>query len=462
MEQKKDILSEDFQALSYKEERVSLDNDNLYFLAMEICKESPYKDYMFYENSGELSIGLGMRFSVIVREEEIEVNNRNYKQKFTTNDLNMDLHHIFKNIPVSNWRAYGIANFGLAYYNYNLPLIYEKKPLMEIFIPEIEIRLKNKEAIVRAFEDNDCQKVKNLINNISISKCEEELNFKNTNKKLLNTSLLQQNSIEYKQSVKNGVEDIKQGKYEKIILSRKINLDTKLDMMSSYLLGRSNNNPARSYMAKLGDLEVIGYSPETVAEVSSDGVVSTFPLAGTRATGLNEEETNTLKKELLTDTKEIAEHAVSVKLAYKELESVCVKNSVCVTDFMSVLERGTVQHLASRLKGKLKEEYNEWHAFNALFPAVTASGIPKKQSIEAIGKLEKEPRNLYSGSILTYDSDGTLDAALVLRSAYQNSEATWLRAGAGIVKPSLPERELEETCEKLRSVSNQLIIIEEY
>ncbi len=105
----------------------------------------------------------------------------------------------------------------------------------------------------------------------------------------------------------------------------------------------------------------------------------------------------------------------------------------------------------------MKEEFNEWHAFNALFPAVTASGIPKKQSIDAIIRLENEARDLYSGSVLTYDCDGTMDASLVLRSVYQDEENTWLRAGAGIVELSKPERELEETREKLRSVSKQLV-----
>ena len=134
-----------------------------------------------------------------------------------------------------------------------------------------------------------------------------------------------------------------------------------------------------------------------------------------------------------------------------------VPETVVVNDYMSVLERGTVQHIGSRLRGTLKDNCNSWHAFNELFPAVTASGIPKKESIEAIGRLEKDPRNLYSGSILIYEENGTLDAALVLRTLFQTENETWLRAGAGVVEMSKPERELEETCEKLRSISKQLI-----
>lgn len=146
-----------------------------------------------------------------------------------------------------------------------------------------------------------------------------------------------------------------------------------------------------------------------------------------------------------------------MKLAEEEMEQVCVSGSVVVTEFMSVMDRGTVQHLGSRLRGKLREEYNSWHEFCKLFPAVTASGIPKKEAIEAIGRIEKDSRNLYSGSVLTYDYNGTLDAALVLRSIFQNSEETWVRVGAGIVEMSNPERELAETQEKISSVARQLI-----
>lgn len=160
---------------------------------------------------------------------------------------------------------------------------------------------------------------------------------------------------------------------------------------------------------------------------------------------------------MLNDPKEIAEHAISVKLANEEMEQVCVPGSVVITEFMSVMERGTVQHLGSRLRGTLRAGYHSWHAFCHLFPAVTASGIPKKEAIEAIGRTEKEARHLYSGGVLTYDYNGTLDTALVLRSIFQNAEETWIRVGAGIVEMSNPERELAETQEKVSSVARQLV-----
>lgn len=244
-------------------------------------------------------------------------------------------------------------------------------------------------------------------------------------------------------------------------MSRKIKLEKKILLKDSFLLGRKHNPPARSYCLKIGDVEVIGFSPEIVVEVDEEKKVYTFPLAGTRALTDDPIKNKELKCELLKDPKEIAEHAVSVKLAFEELEKVCIKDSISVVKFMEVLERGSVQHLASRLKGTLKEEFNEWHAFTTLFPAVTASGIPKTECIDAIDRLEKDERGLYSGGVLTYDQNGTMDVALALRTAFQTDKETWIRVGAGIVKLSKAERELEETKEKAGSILDKLVYIED-
>ncbi|NFA59719.1 salicylate synthase [Clostridium sporogenes] len=450
----------DYKIISYYEEKKLLNKD-MYFTAAQICENSFYKDYIMYENNGELSIGMGRFATVIATPDEVTVEVMKKTFTFDNEDINSTLHNAFMSIPIKNWRAYGIANFGLAYYNYQLPLTKEGQILLKMFIPKLELRLENGIISIRALDSEDLAKMNEFVEKLNQDiKKEYELENRIEKSKIMKVNILDDTSEYYKSIVKKAVEEIKNEKYEKVILSRKILIDKELDIFGSYIAGRRINNPARSYILNLQGLQVIGYSPETVAEISKDGMVSTFPLAGTRAVGINEEETNKLKEELLRDPKEIAEHAVSVKLAYEELEKVCELDSVHVNEFMSVLERGTVQHLASRLKGKLKKGYNEWHAFNALFPAVTASGIPKKKAIEAIEILEEEPRDLYSGSVLTYDSDGTIDAALVLRSIYQDDKNTWLRAGAGIVELSLPERELVETCEKLSSVSNQLIFLE--
>lgn len=158
---------------------------------------------------------------------------------------------------------------------------------------------------------------------------------------------------------------------------------------------------------------------------------------------------------LLSDPKEIHEHAISVKPALEDLAAVC--DDACVTEYMTVQERGTVQHLASTVTGRLRDGRTAWEAFAALFPAVTAADIPKAPAYSLIRALEGRPRGLYAGAVLTCDTDGTLDAALVLRGVFQRHDRCWLQAGAGIVQQSRAEREHEETCEKLRSIALHLV-----
>jgi salicylate synthase len=201
----------------------------------------------------------------------------------------------------------------------------------------------------------------------------------------------------------------------------------------------------------------VGFSPEIVVKVDRDGLVVTQPLAGTRRMVGDRRENERLRSELCDDSKEVYEHAISVKAASEELLSLCSPGSVTIGEYMTVKERGTVQHLASSLSGQLAEGRTQWDALMTLFPAVTASGVPKLAALHAIRRFEQGNRGLYGGSVLTVDEDGALDAALVLRTAFWQDGRAWLQAGAGIVGQSNPDRELEETCEKLRSVSNCIV-----
>ena len=245
------------------------------------------------------------------------------------------------------------------------------------------------------------------------------------------------------------------GPLEKVILSRQVPVPAAVDLVASYVAGRRANTPARSFLLDLGGIQAAGFSPETVAEVTADGHVTTRPLAGTRARTGTPADDARLRADLLGDPKEIHEHAISVRLALEDLDTVC--DGTGVSQYMSVLDRGTVQHLASTVTGRLRPGFGPWDAFAALFPAVTATGIPKAPAYPLIRTLEGKPRGLYAGAVLTCDSDGTLDAALVLRSIFRQDGQCWLQAGAGVVRHSLPEREHEETCEKLRSVAHHLI-----
>ena len=262
---------------------------------------------------------------------------------------------------------------------------------------------------------------------------------------------------DYRDRVAVAVREIATGKYRKVILSRSVEVPFPLDFPSTFRLGRRYNTPVRSFLLRLGGIRAVGYSPELVAAVDHDGAVVTEPLAGTRALGRGAARDRQARDDLESNSKEIVEHAISVRSSLHDMTEIAEPGTAAVTDFMTVRERGSVQHLGSTITARLDPSSNRMDALEALFPAVTASGIPKAAGVEAILRLDDGPRGLYSGAVVMVSADGGLDAALTLRAAYECDGKTWLRAGAGIIEESEPEREFEETCEKLSTLAPYLI-----
>ncbi|MFF3227652.1 salicylate synthase [Nocardia suismassiliense] len=261
----------------------------------------------------------------------------------------------------------------------------------------------------------------------------------------------------YADRVAKAVGEIEANRYQKVILSRKVDLPFVVDIPATYRLGRAHNTPARSFLLRLGGLEAAGFSPELVASVDENRLVTTEPVAGTRAFGRGAEIDMAARADLLTDPKEIVEHAISVQTSFAEMASVSDPGTTAVSDFMAVRERGSVQHLSSTVCGRLAADRSSWEALEVLFPSVTASGIPKHAGIDSVFRLDHDPRGLYSGAVVTVSPNGALEATLVLRAIYQTTEGAWLRAGAGIVAQSKPQREFEETCEKLGSIAPYVV-----
>ncbi|GLY17116.1 salicylate synthase [Kineosporia sp. NBRC 101677] len=344
-----------------------------------------------------------------------------------------DVARVLEACPYPQWRVFGWARFELALHRAGLETGLEgDETLLHLIVPEVEL------VADRPDEPGEISSSVSPVSPVSPD--------------------LLVGADTYRSVVAQAVEEIRTTALDKVILSRAVELPPGIDLVATFRRGRRAVAAARSFHLDLGGWQATGFSPETVVEVAPDGQVSTQPLAGTRAFGLGPEKDAANRSELLSDLKEIAEHATSVRLALDEAEAICEEGSVHVGEFMRVLPRGAVQHLASRVKGRLRPGYGAWDAFAAFFPAVTASGIPKAAAYSAIQRLESTPRGLYSGAVIVADHTGALDAALVLRSVFTNEGRSWLRAGAGVVGASRPERELEETCEKLASVVPHLVL----
>jgi salicylate synthase len=354
-------------------------------------------------------------------------------------------------LPHQDWRVYGWAAFELAHLLHPGTGEPGHDPLLHLMLPTTEVTLTPGEARIRTSDPEHLPLIAKALagptgqtGEAALADAEE---------------LLQAGPGPYQHAVARTTADIRAGILQKAVLSRPLRLPahTAPDLTATYLAGRRANTPARSFLLDLGGWRAAGFSPETVVEVEAGTRrVSTQPLAGTRALGTRPEETARLRADLLGDPKEIHEHALSVRLAVDELTGICRQGTVVVEEFMTVRERGSVQHLASRATGRLADDRGPWGAFAALFPAITATGCPKPEALRTISRYESEPRGLYAGAVFTADADGSLDAALVLRTVFQRDGRGWLRAGAGVMGQSTPEREWEETCEKLRSVAPHL------
>ncbi|MCW8217277.1 salicylate synthase [Streptomyces griseolus] len=353
---------------------------------------------------------------------------------------------------------YGWAAFELAHLLHADAEATGDDTLLHVLVPSVEVTLTGDRTLVRAVDEAWARKVADLLAEPPARRGAPEQLSPDRTEEVIATG-----AAAYGRTVARAVADIRAGLLEKAVVSRKVPLpaEPRVDFSETYLAGRRANTPARSYLMDLGGYRAAGFSPETVLEVGEGGRVSTQPLAGTRARGADPVENERRRAELLADPKEIHEHAVSVRLAWEEMEAVCRLGSLAVEEFMAVRARGSVQHLASRVTGALRPGAGPWDAFASLFPAITATGVSKRDALRALARHEPGPRGLYGGAVFRGSTGGALDAALVLRTLIGAGDGVWLRAGAGVTAQSSPEREIEETCEKLRSVAPYLRFAED-
>jgi len=432
--------------LRYQQEFLPIRSEPL-DLAVKLAHRIETDRYVLYERHGEWTLGMDCAVEITVDADGTV--RRSDGKSWRVASPGEGIEQALSDLPFEDWRAYGRADFEFARLTYGIENDTNPGSLLKITIPCSEIRIRKGTAQLRTLSAGDMAWLKETLRRAD----EEELPQPGTPIKM---DVRSTGCEQYQQIVASAVAEMQARLYQKVILSRTVDVPVAMNMPNSYHAGRKSNTPARSFLLKDGEFQAYGFSPEIVVTVDTEGNVTTQPLAGTRALTGNRTTDQQLRRELESDVKEIAEHAVSVKLAVQEMSAACQVESVIVEEFMTVLERGSVQHLASHVKGVLAAGASAWTAFEKLFPAVTASGVPKKDALESIGRHEGRKRGLYSGCVLIADSDGALDATLVLRSAYRDGNRCWLQAGAGLVPHSIPEREWEETCEKLVSVGPHL------
>jgi len=256
---------------------------------------------------------------------------------------------------------------------------------------------------------------------------------------------------EYAAIVEKAKTYIRNGDAFQIVPSRRFRQAYHGDDFNIYRALRVLNPSPYQFYIRHKDYTLVGSSPERLVSLQQ-GIVETMPIAGTRKRGATLQEDLQLEQELINDDKEIAEHMMLVDLARNDIGSICEPGSVKVVDFKSVQKYSRVMHIVSRVQGKLRSDYDLFDVMRATFPAGTLTGAPKIRAMEIIDSLETSRRGFYGGGVIAIDNQGQLDGCITIRTALVKDGMATVRAGAGIVLDSNPEKEAQETRDKAQAV----------
>lgn len=260
--------------------------------------------------------------------------------------------------------------------------------------------------------------------------------------------------------VEKAKKHIFEGDIFQIVLSNRLSAGFEGSLLNTYRVLRTLNPSPYMFYFSGTDVEIAGASPETLVKLEN-GVLHTFPLAGTRPRGKTDAEDKALEAELLKDEKEISEHNMLVDLGRNDLGKISKFGTVEVEKLHSIERYSHVMHIGSTVRGEIREEFDGLDAVSAVLPAGTLSGAPKIRACQIIVDLENNKRGIYGGAIGYIDFTGNLDTCIAIRIAYKKNGKVFVRSGAGIVADSVPENEFQECINKAAAVVNALKLAEE-
>ena len=260
---------------------------------------------------------------------------------------------------------------------------------------------------------------------------------------------------QYCDMVERGKRHIREGDIFQIVLSNRLSAPFEGSLLNAYRILRTINPSPYMFYFSGTDVEVAGASPETLVKLE-DGVLHTFPLAGTRPRGRTDAEDAALEAELLADEKELAEHNMLVDLGRNDLGRISRFGTVKVEKLHSIERFSHVMHIGSTVRGEIRADRDALDAIEAVLPAGTLSGAPKLRACQLIGELENNKRGIYGGAIGYIDFTGNMDTCIAIRIAWKKNGTVYVRSGAGIVADSVPEKEYQECVNKARAVMNAL------
>ena len=402
-------------------------------------------------------IGVDPSLVVTIKDGKAEVRDRGEEETtvIEVDDPLLLMKELIDN-PHTPLRGYRFIGGAVGYISYDAVRYWEKLPEIacdDLTLPDVEMGIfddgiifdhKSKETFYYHFGEKRLSKITDIVegncNIEAFSYSEPKANIKKT---------------EFEKIVDKAKDYIASGDVFQVVLSKRYEFKFNGSLIPFYKVLRRINPSPYMYFLKMGSRQIVGSSPEMLVRVEG-GVIETFPIAGTRPRVKNASENEVLTQELLLDPKECAEHVMLVDLARNDIGKVSEFGTVCVPEFMKVYQYSHVQHMVSRVTGKLRSGCDCYDALRAVFPAGTVSGAPKVRAMEIIEECEPFRRGPYAGALGYFSYNGNADFAITIRTLVVKEDKGYIQAGAGIVADSIPEREWFETEHKASALLKAL------
>lgn len=335
-------------------------------------------------------------------------------------------------------------------------------PNFIVFVPELYFEISTHEKKCVAYFNsftNNTEAFQNAISKPALT-IEENNKEKTHTQKDNSTLTIKPDDSEFMRQIAEAKQHIQKGNVYQVVLSREFSLPCPKPFASFKQLIKSNPS-AYQYYYHCDQNIIFGASPETSIKIEHKNhkkKITLYPIAGTKPRGFDQYQNIVekidarIEKELLSDSKEIAEHMMLVDLARNDISKIAVAGTTEVTALTQVSKHSQVMHLYSIVEGELPSHFDCIHAFTACLNMGTLSGAPKLRATELIKEIEKSPRGAYGGAIGWLSADETCDTAIIIRSARVQNDVAIIRAGAGIVFDSVPQTEANETYLKAKAV----------
>jgi anthranilate synthase component 1 len=264
---------------------------------------------------------------------------------------------------------------------------------------------------------------------------------------------------DYLDGVEKAREYIRAGDIFQVVPSQRLMTETDVPPINMYRALRVINPSPYMFYLTMGDLRLIGSSPEVMVRVENRQV-TVRPIAGTRRRGADEKEDERLAAELLADPKERAEHIMLVDLGRNDVGRVSKYGTVEADEVMTIEKYSHVMHIVSNVTGELRDDLTALDALKACIPAGTLSGAPKVRAMEIIDEMEPTKRGPYGGAVGYFDFSGNMDTCIAIRTIVLDGERAYVQAGGGVVADSVPEKEYQETLNKAKALLRAIQVAE--